>query len=492
MEYTDGLGSTAVEPRREGSAGDAHRPRYHFLPPAGWLNDPNGLIHWQGVYHLFYQHNPYSAHHERIHWGHATSVDLVHWTRRPIALAPTPGSPDEDGCFSGCAVDNDGTPTLVYTGVRGPAQLPCVVTSADDLITWRKHPGNPVIAAPPGDLDLVAFRDHSVWREGDTWYQVIGSGIRDVGGTALLYRSPNLLRWEYLGPIFIGDMRAVDPPWTGTMWECPDFFALEDKHILVVSVWDKEQLLYPVYFTGGYADHAFLPDQVHRLDFGASFYAPQSLCEAGGRRIMWGWLREERDPGAQMAAGWSGVMSLPRILTLRPDGTLDMRPAPELERLRGPLRRVEALALAPSPSTPLEGGRGDRLEIAAEIDPGAAAETGLIVRAAPDQAEQTRIYYDRVRQRLILDGSRSSLSDTARREVHSGPLALAPGEPFRLRIFLDSSVIEVFANERVCLTARVYPVRPDSLGLAVFAEGGAARLITMDMWEMASIWPDEE
>jgi beta-fructofuranosidase len=466
---------------------DAQRPRYHFMPPANWMNDPNGLIHWRGTYHLFYQYNPAGAFHNAICWGHATSTDLVHWTGQPIALAPEPGAPDADGCFSGCAVDHDGVPALIYTGVHGAQQRPCIATSDDNLRTWRKYPGNPVIAGPPPGLDVVGFRDHSVWREGDTWYQVIGSGIRGRGGAALLYRSPDLVQWEYLHPLSVGDRNERQPVWTGGMWECPDFFALGDRHVLIVSVWDDERLYYPVYFTGAYANHRFTPDSAQRLDFGASFYAPQSMWDAQGRRIMWGWLREERAVEAQLAAGWSGVMSLPRILALRPDGTLDIRPAPELALLRAAHYHLQDRALTPETPGDLLAARGDTLEIIAEFAVGDATEMGLVVRRAPQQEEQTRVYYDRRNQQVVVDGSRSSLSAAAQRVVAGGPLAVAQGETVRLHIFLDRSVLEVFANEQICITERIYPTRPDSLGLALFAQGGTAHLTRLDVWDLAAI-----
>ena len=126
-------------------------------------------------------------------------------------------------------------------------------------VTWQKHPGNPVIAAPPPDLHLVAFRDHSVWREDGTWYQLIGAGIEGHGGTALLYRSTDLRQWEYLHPLLVGDMQRFTPIWTGSMWECPDFFALEGQHVLIVSVWDHEQLHYSAALVGSYRDHQLYP-----------------------------------------------------------------------------------------------------------------------------------------------------------------------------------------------------------------------------------------
>ncbi len=463
-------------------AHDPQRPQYHFLPPSGWMNDPNGLIQWQGTYHLFYQYNPAGAVHRAIHWGHAVSADLVHWADRPLALAPTPGGPDADGCFSGCAVDDGGVPTILYTGVRGPAQRPCLAVGSPDLRTWVKDPANPVIPEPPPDLDLVAFRDHTVWREDGLWYQAIGSGIRGRGGAALLYRSPDLRRWEYRGPLAVGAAANRTPPWTGTMWECPDFFVLDDRHVLVVSVWDDGDLYYPIAMVGAYAGERFTPATTRRLDFGRSFYAPQSMRDAAGRRLMWGWLREGWDAAAQRAAGWSGVMSLPRVLTLGPGDTVETRPAPELAALRGAAHAWRDLAV--DGVIPLDGAQGDTLEILAEIDPGDAAEIGLLLRAAPDGAEQTRLVYDVRAGEIVLDTTQASRRPDVAGHVDRGALALAPGEPLRLHVFLDRSVIEVFANDRLAGAARIYPYRPDSLGVALLARGGTAHARTLDVWAL--------
>lgn len=267
---------------------DAHRPQYHFLPPANWMNDPNGVIQWRGRYHLFYQHNPNGAFWGTMHWGHAVSDDLVHWTHLPIALAPTPGGPDWDGCFSGCAVDDLGLPRVLYTGVH--PQVQCLATGSDDLCRWKKHPANPVIAGPPADLDVLGFRDPCVWQEGEMWYALIGSGIRDVGGTALLYRSPDLVEWQYMHPLCIGDKAE-----TGEMWECPDLFPVRDRHVLLVSPIPLRKALY---FVGSYAGHRFEPSFCAPLDAGGYFYAPQTLIDDRGRRLMWGWIWEGRDEEA--------------------------------------------------------------------------------------------------------------------------------------------------------------------------------------------------
>ena len=220
---------------REKLAADPQRPRYHFLPPANWMNDPNGLLFWKGKYHIFYQHNPYAPKCDPNHWGHALSEDLVHWTHLPIALAPTPDGPDNVAAGTGCAVDNSGVPTIIYTGF--PSQVQCIATSNDDMITWKKHDGNPVLDSPPKGLEVVGFRDPCVWKEKDDCYMLIGSGIKGIGGTCLLYRSKDLIDWEYLHPLCIGDGKS-----TGDMWECPDFFPLGNKHVLLVSVYGPAKL----------------------------------------------------------------------------------------------------------------------------------------------------------------------------------------------------------------------------------------------------------
>jgi beta-fructofuranosidase len=456
---------------------DPHRPLYHFLPPANWMNDPNGLIQWQGQYHLFYQYNPDGPCWGAMHWGHAVSKDVVHWTHLPIALAPTPGGPDEDGCWSGCAVDDHGVPTLVYTGVM--PQVQCVATSTDDLITWEKHSQNPVIAAPPEGLQVTGFRDPCVWRQDDVWYAIIGSGIQDVGGTALLYQSDDLIDWQYMHPIHVGDKDE-----TGEMWECPDLFPLGGRrYVLLVGA--HPEFLYTYYFVGSYTDHKFAPQTLSKIDFGGYFYAAQTLLDDKRRRIMWGWIKEGRTDEALKAAGWAGVMSLPRVLTLRPDGLLDIEPVSELKTLRGRHHRLADVDLTPTSSCMLKDVRGDCLEVIAEFEPGDAAEFGLQVRCSPDGTEQTRIFYDRAAGCLIVDREQSSLSPNVHRGVQEGTLDLPPDEELELHVFLDRSVIEIYANGHFCLTSRIYPSRNDSLGVGLFACGGSVKLKALDVWQMA-------
>ena len=514
-------GQSRTDSAGRGVALDRHRPRYHFLPPSGWMNDPNGLIQWEGRYHLFYQYSPEfgdvpASHHTATlkHWGHAVSDDLVHWEHWPVALTPTPGGPDKDGCYSGCAVDNDGVPTLVYTGVF--PQCACIATSTDGLVTWEKHPANPVVAAPPPGLAVPGFRDHSVWSESDGWHQVIGSGIRGVGGTALHYTSPDLVHWRYRGQLLTGDAEL-----TGAMWECPEFFPLDEltarsapsnscgaqggadlachQHVLMVSAHPGATAV--VYWVGPYAAGTYDGVYRGRVDLGTCFYAPQSMDDDQGRRLMWGWLREDRPSAAQQAEGWSGTLSLPRVLDLDAAGRLRSAPAPELTALRGRHHTVGALDLNGNRSHLLPGVNGASLEIIAEFASSATGKVGIGVFCSPDGAEQTQITYNFVNDRLELDCQQSSLDLTTDRGVSGGPLFRDVDAPLRLHVFLDGSVIEVFANGRAAAT-RVYPTRPDSVGVTVFGSEPRGselydipadlRLTALEAWEMSAIWDGTE
>lgn len=483
---------------RQRLAADGQRPLFHFLPLANWMNDPNGLIRWQGAYHLFYQYNPDNPWHERVHWGHAVSHDLVHWQDWPVALSPTEGGVDKDGVWSGCAVNNNGTPTLLYSGVY--PQVVCLATSDDGLRTWHKYAGNPVIASPPPDIDAGSpwdFRDPFVWREDDMWYMLMGTRIVNEGGTVLLYRSHDLLTWDYLHPLIQGDRNQMEPFWTGTIWECPNLLTFGEQAVLIVSFQHHETgiLLYTGYFTGTYQDQQFQPESLHMLDYGGHFYAPQVLREDNGRYLLWGWLWEGRSQEAWVQAGWAGVMTLPRELTLRPDGKLSITPAPQLQALRRRHWQVQDAHISAGEEILLPEAAGDTLEIAATFKPAADAVFGLKVRCSPDGAEETEILCDLAHGFITIEREKSSLNPDvahdlppAQQVVRNAPIPLAEDGLIHLHLFVDRSVIELFVNEEVTLSSRIYPTRPDSLGVRIFTHDSAVDVITLDVWQMASIW----
>lgn len=359
-------------------------------------------------------------------------------------------------------------------------------------MTWQKHPGNPVIPEPPAGLALVEYRDHSVWREADGWYQLIGTGIVGMGGAVLLYRSHDLRHWDYLHPLCVANEHHIGGLWTGSMWECPDFFRLDDRHVLISSIWDAHNSHFAAAFVGAYRDHHFTPLVAQKLDYGdGHFYAPQSLSDRDGRRVVIGWVQEGRPKAAQRAAGWSGTMSLPRELTLGSDGWLRIQPVAELKSLRMDHVRVDPQGLLAEQPLILSHPEGNSLELEIELEPALGGCCGVAVRRAPDGKEETRIVYNTALRELVVERAYASLDDSTARTAHRAPLILAPSESLQLHIFLDHSVLEVFANARVSITSRIYPTRADSLGVALLAEREDARLLRFDAWRMRSIWTTE-
>ncbi|MCS6828129.1 MAG: glycoside hydrolase family 32 protein [Caldilinea sp.] len=462
---------------------DPHRPHYHFTAPANWLNDPNGLIDWKGTVHLFYQHNPNGPFHGTIHWGHASSVDLVHWRDHPIALAPTPGGPDADGCWSGCAVDDQGTPTLLYTGVS--PQAVCLAVGDETLETWRKYEGNPVISAPPPEIAALCggdFRDPFVWREDDAWWMVIGSRREGVGGLVLLYRSADLRRWEFVRILLTGDEQAGRYFYEGAMWECPNLLDFGERRALVLSVQDAQlRLHHAAYFTGVYWNQEFTPSMGAVLAYGDCFYAPQATRLADGRYLLFGWLRETRSREAAMAAGWSGCMSLPLIVTLRADGRLALAPAQEVEMLRSEAWSLSDLPLGPHTVRQLDV-NGNTLEIEIAFVSDRSESFGVAVRCSPDDEEQTRIVVRPQQNELHVERVEAGVP------VATASMPLTPASPLALRIFVDASTLEIFTEDGRYLATRLYPRRSDSTGVRLFTTGASINVRHLKVWRLTSIW----
>jgi beta-fructofuranosidase len=476
---------------RNSLAGDRHRPLYHFVAPANWMNDPNGAFFWKGKYHLFYQYNPNGPFWGTIHWGHAVSADLVHWEDSPIALTPSAEGPDHDGCWSGCVVDDGGVPTALYTGLE--PQTVCLATGDDDLKLWAKCK-EPVINGPPTELLLTGFpsltghlsadfRDPYVWRDEGRWFLLIGAGMREKGGTALLYESEDLRHWRYLHPILTGVVGS-----DCNMWECPVLLRSGDRCALFVCPHPEAKY---VYWISGIWRNGFL--QEHRrgkLDLGAYAYAPQCLDDqARDRHLVWTWVKEGRRGAAQQLAGWSGLLSLPKECSLDADGTLLVRPAPELRSLRRECRTVEGQSLNPSSQNPFSGFQGDCLELEVELSFGEPAVCEFWIRVSSDRRERTVITYDSALETLTVDGRQSSLDPEVDHPTVSERLAPDSDGVLRFRVFLDRSVLEVFVSDLACVTQRLYPTREGSLGLSFLVRKGSAIARRLSVWKLASVWP---
>jgi len=452
------------------------------------MNDPNGPIFFHGRYHMFHQYNPEAAVWGNMNWAHATSPDMIHWRNEPIALSPTPGGPDRDGVFSGSAVLDDGMPTVIYTGVAPPGaesevtlrdgvhtwrEVQCLAVAQDEnLRTWKKR-AEPVIAAPPAGLAVTGFRDPCLWREGTDWMLILGSGIRNKGGAILLYSSPDLRRWTYLHPLIEGSSaksNSVNPVDTGEMWECPDFFPLGKKHVLLISTMGKVR-----WKVGSYVNRRFTAEKEGIVDWGA-YYAAKTMLDAEGNRILWGWITETRPEAELLAAGWAGAMSLPRVLSLNSDGELQMEVTPAARQLRAAHTSVPAGA-APAARNKIIGEFRIR-DLAAELDLQFTPKEDAV---AVDLQSETGESF------ASISCTNHSGSRELRVNAMTAPLSGATGSAVHLRGFLDGSVLELFANGTTALTARMYRLPSGPLQVKI---KGEAELKNFDAWQMSPISKD--
>lgn len=481
---------------------DRHRPQYHLSPPAHWMNEPHAPIYFNGRYHLFYQHNPHGPYWHQIHWGHWVSEDLVHWRDLPIALAPEKDAVDPDGVWSGSATyDENGIPVLFFTAgddSASPNQRVGIARSTYlkdgdlDLVSWEKHP-EPVIVQEPGIGLFGDFRDPFVWKEGDQWYLIIGSGIEGQGGTALAYVSDDMYNWEYKGPLYISNYKEY--PYLGPIWELPVLLPLGknrdgiEKHILLVSPVGPGADVEVFYWIGNFDrdEMKFYPDdeKPQLIDVGDfHFTGPSGMVDPKtGRKIIFTIAQGERTPHLDYQSGWAHNAGLPISIYLREDGRLGIEPIEELQLLRGAkLVDLQDQSMEEANKI-LEGIKGDMLEIRVEFEPITARSVGVKVRRTPDGEEETLLYYNYDEKMLKANRMKTTLDPHERSKgIQGGELDL-DGENAKFIIYLDRSMIELYANGLKSLTTRAYPSREDALGLQIWGDG-SLKVKSMEVWEM--------
>jgi beta-fructofuranosidase len=273
------------------------------------------------------------------------------------------------------------------------------------------------------------------------------------------------------------------------MWECPVLLRFDGRCALFVCPHPEAKYIY--WITGEWEDGLLHEHRRGQLDVGPYAYAAQCLHDpVHDRHLLWTWIKEGRTAEAQRSAGWSGVLSLPKECSLDAQGDLVVKPAAELNSLRTEGQRVESERFTPSSRNPLAGFWGDCLEVEVELSFDEPTIFDMNVRVSPDQAEWTTITYDSVEETLTVDGGRSSLDPDVDHMTISGPLGPDNRGVVWFRVFLDRSVLEVFAADRVCLTHRLYPKRADSSGLSFMVKEGSAIVHRLSVWKLASVWRD--
>ncbi|MGE4799145.1 glycoside hydrolase family 32 protein [Yersinia hibernica] len=478
--------ANAAQQTLASQVGQNFYPHFHLAPPAGWMNDPNGLIFFKGHYHAFYQHHPYDENWGPMHWGHATSPDMLCWQHQPIALAP--GDPwDKDGCFSGCAVDDNGVLSLIYTGHvwlkdegddSAIREVQCLATSQDGIHFDKQG----VVLTPPEGI--MHFRDPKVWFEDDYWWMVVGARDSRDHGQVLLYRGISLHEWQFMQVL----ARADDD--MGYMWECPDFFPLGDERILMFSPqglaaqgYRHRNLFQSGVLRGQWQPGGdFTPSQPFtELDHGHDFYAPQSLLTADGRRVIIGWMDMWQSPMPTKADNWCGCLTLPRELSLDTQGQLLMQPIREVEALRQSSQSAIPATRLQDKQLLLENCRSMEWQLLWDTATSQAEKYGLQLGDSHGTGGRVSIYVDNQANRLILERYYPQHGLTGYRSV-----ALAESGLLSLRVFIDSSSIEVFINDgQACMSSRIYP-EPHERYLSLFAENGPAELLSAKYWHLVT------
>lgn len=491
---------------REKLLDDPYRPGYHFCVPEdnGLPGDSNGCFYANGRYHLMYLYNRSGV---GFCWGHVSSKDLVHWRHHPDSIGPGDG---DEGCFSGGGfVDDDGTAYLSYWMLWGDKGIGIAKSSDRHYDHWKKLDANPVIKSTEwgitettdekGNPLIYGSADPTnIWKKDGKYYILTGSLLvlnkygrqpdspKEMRGDRLyLLESDDLENWKYRGVFY-----ERNPDWTDDSEDnmCPSFLPLPSspeggqpsgKHLLLFISHNKGCQ----YYVGEYdTQHdRFIPDTHGRMTWvDNTYFAPEALVDDQGRQIMWSWLTD--NPSGEEARGWSGVYGLPRCLWLGEDGTLRMRPVRELEMLRCDEKTWNDIALADGDTKTLNNVVGDSCELEVTVESATAPYFGMKVRASSDGEEETLLYYDAQARKLCFDSSQSGVD--GRQTLEQAPLELEEGESLKLRVFVDKSVVEIYANDRQAICRRVYPGRGDSLGVVLFARGGEAKVSSVKAWEM--------
>ncbi len=425
-------------------------PRFHVRPPRGYMNDPNGPLMIDGTCHLYFQYRQTTDLKEPVLWGHVTSPDLVHWTHHRPAIAPHPVLADRDGCWSGNTVlDDAGHVRAFYSGRRRSHAYQSVLsaTSTDSGYSF----GDPVqvVADPEPSEGIITLRDPFVWREDERWLMAVGAGDASGVASVRLYASADLDAWDFVEILAAHPRTQEQAVDTGEMWECPQVIHPGGHPVILVGAWTRQDGTMRVYSVTNDGDHASAdPLTIIAFDEGPDFYAASALRDSPEGTLVWGWATEARDYSWCIEDGWSGMLTLPRVVSLHPTGRLAQAPLPALAGLRDGHHEIV--------------GRNGADELPAQLELEATMTLGaqLTIRVQFSDQEHLHIHADRDRRVVILDRNHASTDLRAAGGVTQIADAFGDDGPADLRIFLDGSVLEVFTSAGRVATMRYYPTAP--------------------------------
>ena len=449
-------------------------PVFHVTGGIGWINDPNGFSLYKGEYHLFFQYYPYDVSWGPMHWGHVKTKDFIRWEYLPAALAPD-AEYDKDGCFSGSAVElSDGDHLLLYTGVRktddgDEYQTQCIAVG--DGVDYLKSPLNPVIDSSmlPDGGSHVDFRDPKIWRDGDGFHTVAANLCPDGSGAILQYDSDDGQHWRYAGVLAAGRGHY------GTMWECPDFFTLNGKAVLLHSAHEMQNEGLEYHPGDGTVCHigqfdpekrCLLDEHVQTIDYGLDFYAPQTVETSDGRRIMIGWMQSwagSREGRPHLP--FFGQMTVPRELSIR-DGRLYQKPVRELEACRRNVVRYENVTVTDWLCLP--GVAGRMLDMQLRIR---GTYGSFRIRVAEGEGVYTELTILPEAGIMRMDRLNSGFPHDIV-HVREFPAPVQKGE-LDLRIIMDKYSLELFAGGGACAASMTLYTPLSAEGIRFSADGAA-------------------
>ncbi len=491
---------TLVSCNSENTYQEKNRPQYHFSPPEKWMNDPNGLVFYDGDYHLFYQYYPDSTIWGPMHWGHALSTDLVHWKNLPIALYP-----DTLGyIFSGSAVVDWNNQSGLQTGDNPPIvaiftqhseerlregridfQNQSIAYSNDKGMTFRKYIHNPVISNP-GERD---FRDPKVIRDDNLnkWILVLAAGQK-----VEFFSSMDLLHWEYMSDFGTG-LGAH-----GGVWECPDLFPLKinnlTKWVLLVSInpGGPNGGSATQYFIGDFDGTKFInensDDSIKWLDFGPDDYAGVTYSDipaADGRRLFIGWMNNWTYAQTVPTVGWRSAMTLPRQLKLKNISGVTRvcsTPVEELTKLRTGEHKTE---LWPDSAINITG--LNEISLSFDLKNSPAADFGLAFSNSLN--EKLTIGFDSYLNQFYIDRSESGITDfsAAFAKRHFSP-RYSSDNTLNITLYLDYSSVELFADDgSVVMTETFFP-NENFHNVVLYNRKGKVKVNNCIIYDLQSIW----